>query len=300
MMSLLVRRVLTVFFGLAIAVLGCFAALRTSGDALEVMYGDHAMDPGSLTAVAAGHGLDRTIPEQLVVYGTRLLTGDFGQSLRWPDTPVSVIVGAAWPITAGIGLAALAVAVALGLAAGITMATWPRHPGTRLLAAMTLIGMSVPPVVVALASSDLLGVPPGWGNPAQILAPVLALGAAAAVPIAHTARALLLSAMRMDHVRTARAKGLAPWPVTARHALAGVAGPVIAHCGAVASVLLTATATIEAAFGIPGLAGIAVQAVMARDAAVAAASALILAAGTALLAIGMDIVHAWADPRPGR
>lgn len=69
MMSLLVRRVLTVLFGLAIAVLGSFAALRTSGDALEVMYGDHAMEPGSLTAIAAGHGLDRTIPEQLVIYG---------------------------------------------------------------------------------------------------------------------------------------------------------------------------------------------------------------------------------------
>jgi glutathione transport system permease protein len=201
-------------------------------------------------------------------------------------------------VTAAIALMALAVSVPIGLVAGLAMAAWPRSAGARLLFAAAVAGMSAPPVVVSLALSGLMGIPPGWGGLSHALAPVLALGIAGAVPIAVTSRTLLSSGLAMDHCRTARAKGLTPWLVAARHGLSGVRGPVIGHCGAVASVLLTATATVEIACGVPGLAGIAVQAVLARDAAVASAAALILAAGISIVAIGTDIIQSWADPRP--
>jgi oligopeptide transport system permease protein len=151
----------------------------------------------------------------------------------------------------------------LALLFGITCGGWAaiRHnrAGDRFLMLLALLGISIPsfvlaPVMVMIFAIKLNLLPvAGWGSPDQIILPAICLSIPFAATIARLTRGSLLEVLKLDFVRTARAKGLSEDAVLFRHALKVAILPVIGYSGPAAAGILTGSIVIEKLFGIPGI-----------------------------------------------
>lgn len=246
-------------------------------------------------------------------YVTDVVTkGDFGPSIRYPSQRVSDIIGDALPVSATLGLIALAIALILGTLAGVLGAL---KPGSALEGAslgVTLIGISLPNFVTGtillaagaavtrryLPEATYLHMPlGGWSGFANLLLPGLALGLAPAAYIARLIRLGLADLMTSDFVRTARAKGLTHRQALFRHALKVAFLPVLSFMGPAAASAMTGSFVIEKVFAIPGLGEHFVNAVLNKDQSLILGIVLTYATLLILFNLMVDVAYAWVDPR---
>ena len=160
------------------------------------------------------YGFDRPVWEQYFLYMKQLLTGDLGQSLRYPGRKVAEIVAAYSPVSALVGGVALAVGVTLGLACGVLAALnadrWP----DRLVMAAALLGTTIPTFVIASVLQYALTVTwpvfptTGYGGPRYLVLPVLCMCAGPLATYARYMRSSMLETANQDYILTAEAKGL--------------------------------------------------------------------------------------------
>lgn len=283
-----------------------FVILRTGeGDAIAILVQDGSIDPGLVDRITCAFGLDRPWPEQLFAYLGALLGGDFGRSILYGGDPVAPIVLAALPATLTVATIALAIALPSGLAAGTVAA---RCRGTAVdgaVAVASAVAVALPAAVVAWLLARTFGVvlgwlpTAGWGAPSHLVLPALTVAVAPAAAMARLTRVHVLDRLGADHVRTARAKGLSDRDAVIRHVLPHAAAPLAASAAVIVGTTLTSGAIVEIAFGVPGLARLGTDAVLARDHVLAAACVLayVLCQGTATLIA--DLVGQAVDPRPG-
>lgn len=250
--------------------------------------------------------------------------GDFGPSLRYQDQRVSSIIREGLPVSATIGLAALVIALVLGMTAGVVGALFPRSPLDLASLSLALVGVSLPTfvtgsVLLALFAGvfgwQVLGawewpVPSGhwpffdapWRSTAidflaKISLPALTLGLAPAAYIASLIRFGLAEVMRSDFVRTARAKGLSEFRVVRRHAIKVAFLPVLSFLGPAAAVTLTGSFVVERVFNIPGIGDHFVQAVLNKDQFLILGVVLVYSTMLIVFNLLVDIAYAWVDPR---
>jgi peptide/nickel transport system permease protein len=112
-------------------------------------------------------------------------------------------------------------------------------------------------------------------------------------------RATMLSALRADHVRTARAKGVPEWRVVVVHALRNAAAPIATVAGLQAGALLAGTVITETIFAWPGLGRLVVQAIDARDYPLVQGCVLVIGASYVAVNTLTDVAHRLLDPRVG-
>ena len=127
--------------------------------------------------------------------------------------------------------------------------------------------------------------------------PVLALATFYIALYARLTRAAMLEVQRQDYVRTARAKGLAPWRVVSRHVLRNALLPVSTLAGLHFAALLGGAAVTETLFGWPGLGRLTLEAVMSRDYNLLLGILLLSSMLVVLINIAVDLLQAWLDPR---
>lgn len=304
------RRALTLALTLAAASLVVFAALNLApGDPAAFMLGLNP-DPAALARLRAELGLDRPWPARWAAWAGGLLAGDLGTSFQWRE-PVAGLALERLSVTLPLTLLALLLAVAIALPAAVWAATARGRPRDLLVSALAQLGVATPnfwlAVLLVLAFAVGLGWLPAGGFPGweagagqalkALLLPALALALPQAAILTRVARAALVEALGMDHVRTARAKGLSRRAALWRHALPVAAGPVIAILGLQAGFLLAGAIIVETVFGLPGLGRLIFQAVAARDLVVVQSVVLLLVAAVVALSFLADLAAAALDPR---
>ncbi len=228
---------------------------------------------------------------------------NFGPTFGSRSRSVNDIFRDNLPISFQLGVAALSVALSIGLPLGILSAlnrnTWIDYAGMGT----AIMGVSVPVIITAPVLQYLFGVQwrllpvTGWGEAKHAILPALALGFVNAALIARLTRASLLQVLNEDYIRTARAKGLSERVVISVHALKNSLIPVITIIGPLFAALVTGTFVVETIFGIPGMGRYFVTSITARDYPVIMGTILLYAFFLTLMNLLVDVAYAWLDPR---
>jgi len=228
---------------------------------------------------------------------------NFGPSYLTPNRTVNGIFKDHLPISFNLGLAAMVVAVSIGIPAGMFAAlnrnTWIDYASM----AVALIGVSVPVIVSGPILRYVFGVqlgwvpPTGWGTPEQVIMPAFALGFSSSAILARLTRASLLQVLNEDFIRTARSKGLAERRVIILHALKNSMIPVVTILGPLFAALVTGSFVTELIFGIPGMGEFFVSSITNRDYPVIMGTTLLYACFLVVANLVVDLVYAILDPR---
>ncbi|MEO1168090.1 MAG: ABC transporter permease subunit [Pseudomonadota bacterium] len=303
MRVLLLRRLLTAIPTLLGVVILSFVLMRLApGGPFD---GERALDDDTRAALDAAYGLDLPLAEQIALYIGRLLRGDFGPSLVYRDFTVSELIAQGLPVSLTIGGLALLLACILGIGGGLWAAVragrWQDEAIMGLATLLTALPVFVTgPLFVLIFALGLGWLPvSGWeaGRPSHLVLPVVALSLPFAGAIAKLARAGLARALNEDHVRTARARGLAERQVIARHALRPALVPVASYLGPAAAGLLTGAVIIETVFALPGLGRYFVQGALNRDYPLVLGVVTLYAGLIILFNLVADLIYGWLDPR---
>lgn len=283
----------TVTFLLAWALPGS-AVLRDEG---------RAPPPEVLAAMEARYNLDNPVAFYFGYLKGVVTRFDFGPSLRYADWSVNEILAGSLPVSITLGLVAIAIALVIGLAAGVAGAL---RPGSFLDGAtltLALIGVSLPTFVIGTALLLLFPVWLGWGRvgawgrPGDILLPAFTLSLPFAAYIARLTRMGMIEALDADYVRTARAKGLSERAVILRHALPNAFLPVLSYLGPAAAAAMTGSFVVEKVFNIPGVGQHFVNGVLNKDLFLIMGVVLVYAAILIAMNLIVDVLYRWVDPR---
>lgn len=253
-------------------------------------------------ALEERYGLRDPVIVQYLRHMGHLVRGDLGASLR-KERSVNALIAEHGPVSAAIGLAALAIALGAGLLLGAA-AAWRRDTWLdTLLMGLALVGISVPAFVLGPLLVAALSIRLGWLPPARIdgpssyVLPALTLGVVYLGTIARLARGGLLDTLGQDFIRTARAKGLPERLVLWKHALRAGIAPVVTYLGPATAAMISGSFVVEKIFQIPGLGTYFVTSITDRDYPVLTGVFVFYAALIALLNLAVDIAYGVLDPR---
>jgi ABC-type dipeptide/oligopeptide/nickel transport system permease component len=249
--------------------------------------------------------LDDPLWKQYVDYLQGAVRGDLGPSYRNRARSVADIIVDFFPVSLQLGLAAMALALAVGIPLGFLAAVRQDTLVDRGLMFLAVVGISTPSFVVAtllviVFAVTLRWVPTtGWDGlwSSRAAIPVLALALAPLAAIARHARSSMLEVIRTDYVRTARAKGVPEWLIVLRHAAKNALIPVVTIAGVHLAFVVTGSFYVEAVTGVPGLGRYLVQSISARDYPVIMGTTLLLAAIVMTVNLVVDLAYAVLDPR---
>lgn len=251
----------------------------------------------------AYYHLDAPLYRQYLDYMSRLVHGDLGPSFKSANWSVNELIGLGFPVSLELGMYALAVALILGLIAGILAALKPNTLMDYIPMSLATLGICVPafvlgPVLLLVFALHLHWLPvAGWDGPSYKILPSLTLGIVYAAYIARLTRGGMIEIMTQDFIRTARAKGLSEARVVLRHALRGGLRPVVSYLGPAAAGLLSGSFVVETIFHVPGLGRFFVQSAFNRDYTMIMGTVLFYALLILVFNLIVDIVLAWLDPR---
>ncbi|QQL44750.1 ABC transporter permease [Sulfuriroseicoccus oceanibius] len=249
------------------------------------------------------YGLDKPVHIQYVNYLKSVAKGDLMPSMKRETREVSEIIGQAFPVSATLGVCAMAIAVGIGIPAGVIAAV--RRNSFADYAAMVgaLVGICVPTFVIGPLLATYFGINlgwfrvAGWGQPGDLVLPALTLALPTAAYIARLTRSGMLEVMSQDFIRTARAKGLPESTIIVRHALRGGLVPVVAFLGPAFAAIISGSFVIESIFQIPGMGQHFVQAPGDRDYTLL--QGIVLLFGVLIVAANIlsDLATLWLNPR---
>ena len=290
-----------VFLGVSIIVFVIMAA--TPGDPVLIRVG---LDPHvSLETIEAARvelGLDQPIYVQYLKYFIRLVQGDLGNNIR-TGRPVTQDIVEAFPRTMLLAMTSIVLSVAIGLPIGVLSAKKQYSSFDKTASVTSLLSASIPnfwlALVLILVFSYWLSLTPvsGWGTPAHIVLPTIALGTALAGSMTRFTRSSMLEVIRQDFIRTARSKGLAEKVVIIRHALRNALIPIVTVMGLQFGHLLSGAFFVEWIFAYPGLGRLAVQAIQQKNYPVVQGVVLVVSLSFVFVNLLVDIVYSYIDPR---
>ena len=262
---------------------------------------EKALSPATIAALEARYNLDKPLWTQFLLYMQGILHGDFGVSLK-NGREISDIIRESFPISCRLGLTAVTIALILGTIFGSVAALTRNKLPDRLIVFFSTLFTAVPSFVLAtlllLVFSIKLGWFPAWqAENTSYTLPVIAL---CAYPMAYTtrlAKTSMLDALSQDYIRTARAKGVAPWKVVFKHALRNSLIPVITYAGPEIAYIITGSMVVETIFTVGGIGSKFVSSIGNRDYTVIMATTIFLATLMVAANLIVDIVYKLVDPR---
>jgi peptide/nickel transport system permease protein len=295
---------------LILASLVVFIGVRQlPGDPALAMAGEEA-SPERLAEIRTQLGLDDSLLTQYVNFIGNMLRGDFGQSTR-TGTPVTDLIATTLPVTLWLSAYALVVAIVIGIVLGVIAerfrGKWPEW----IANAFALIGLSVPNFWLGILAILYLAVTLGWfpasgyvpmaedplGAIYHLTLPALILGTGLAAVIMRQTRASMIETMKMDYVRTARAKGLGRGRVLASYGLRNSLIVVVTIVGLQLGGLISGAVVTERIFALPGFGKLTLDAVFTRDYPVIQAVVLIITVGYIIINLAVDILYSVINPK---
>ena len=227
----------------------------------------------------AQYNLDKSIPEQFLIYLRNAITGDFGESMTHKGTPVVTIIARCLPATAKLGLVAFVMAITLGITLGIIAAFTKKHWVENGVMFIATIGVSVPSFLYAMLLMIVFGVILGWlpiiglKTPLHYIMPAFSLALYPISMITRLVRSSMKEVMKQDYIVLARSKGT----------------PMIR--------VITGSFVIESLFSIPGIGSEFVNSVTNRDYTMIMALTILFGAMIIVVNILTDLLVAVIDPR---
>jgi peptide/nickel transport system permease protein len=325
----LARRLLQAAMTMLVAVSLIFIAMRVlPGNSLLAKFGQH-VDPQQMARIKEQQGWNRPLLVQLGEFLWQVTTtGDLGESLAHSNERVSDQLRLRIPATIELTLAAVMLAIPLGMAAGATAAVWRNRAADYVCMVGSLLGVSIPVFFLGICLRWLFsGMPTSQRLPtyvfdfepltglylldtllrgrielfpevvAHLCLPAVALSTIPMAVIARITRSSMLEVLSSDYVRTAEAKGNPPWRVVWRHAFPNAAVPIANIAGFQIGLLLSGAVLTETVFDWPGLGKYIVDAVPNNDYVVVQAGALVIAAIFVVSNLILDVLYVWLDPR---
>ncbi len=275
-------------------------------------------------------GLDRSLPEQYLIYVGNILRGDLGRSVAG-NISIADELRQRFPATVELSLVALTIAVVVGVPLGIISSvrrgSWI-DTGTML---GSLVGVSMPIFWLGLLLLWVFGVALGWlpfigrlspnveirtitglnmvdaiftGNWSgfvdafkHLILPAVTLSTIPIAIIARITRSAMLEVLHMDYIRTARAKGLRERAVILGHALRNAMLPVVTVIGLQLGSLLAGAVLTETIFSWPGIGRWLFNSIQGRDYAIVQSVTLVITFIFVVVNLIVDLSYAWLNPR---
>lgn len=287
-----------ILFGVSIIV---FFAARLTGDATYV-YAQADSTEEELEIIRARFGLDKPLPVQYYIFIKDAVTGDFGESLRYGQPAMSLVLDRV-PATLQLGSVAFLTALTVGILFGTISATrrgsvldW----GGKFFA---MLGQSMPIFWTGIMLILLFGVnlhllpTSGRGGIQYMIMPVISMAWYSIAAIMRMTRSSMLDVMDTEYIKLARLKGNPERTVIWKHALRNALIPVIGLAGMQLANLLGGQVIIETIFRWPGVGSLMIDAINNRDYPLIQAAVLLVSSGVVTINLLVDLLFGVIDPR---
>ena len=318
MLAFILRRILQSIAVLLTVGVVAFSLFRYVGDPINAMVGqDTSMEERA--ALRDKLGLSDPAPLQFLRFIGNAAQGKFGLSYRTSE-PVGRLILERMPATLELSICASLFVMVLGIPMGVYTGLYPRHWSSRLLQAVSLIGVSLPPFLIGILLILLFAVVLRWlpsfgrgsgtvnlgwwttnflsweGIKALIL-PSITLGLFQLTLIMRLVRSEMLEVMRTDYIKFARARGLTNRAVNFGHALKNTLMPVITVAGLQLGALIAFAIVTETVFAWPGVGQLFIQSVQFSDIPVMAAYLMLIGFLFVVINLVVDLLYFVVDPR---
>ncbi len=273
----------------------------TPGSPARLKLGEKAT-PEQIAALEHEMGLDKPFIIQYGNFVKNGLKGDFGRSYL-SNKPVFEEVLDRFPATLKLAVAAMTIAVVIGIPAGIISATKQYTLVDSVTMVLALIGVSMPVFWLGLMLILIFSVNLGWlpssgaSTWMHLILPSITLGLSSTAIITRMTRSSMLEVIRQDYIRTARAKGVPERKVINKHALRNALIPVVTVIGLQFGSLLGGAVLTESVFSWPGVGKLMIDSIKKQDIPVVMASIIFIAITFSIVNLAVDILYAFIDPR---
>lgn len=289
---------LLVVFG---ALLISFVLTSLSGNPADVL-GGGLLTQEQYQELVHELGYDRPLGERFLNYIIQAFQGDFGQSYRFGESALGVVLDA---LPSTLALVAGAVGLALVIALPISFVSVLRRESRtdRTLRTLVMLAQGFPEfwlgLVLTLIFTVWLGALPslGFGGFESLVLPTIALAVPLAPSMVRLLRGQLLDVMKLDFIVALRAKGLSEFQIVVRHGLRNALPLFVTLLALQVGWLLGGTLVVEAVFAWPGVGGLLLEAVATRDLVIVQAVVVVVATTYVLLNLAADTVVVLIDPR---
>ena len=317
MLVFMLRRLFQAGLVMLVVAFIAFMLFQYVGDPVVFMLGQDAT-PEKIQQLRQDLGLDEPFIVQFAHFVLNALQGDFGVSLR-QGAKVSGLIAERLPATLELALCAAIMALAVGIPMGVFAALRPRHPLTRVLMTLSLLGVSLPTFLIGILLILVFAVWLGWlpsfgrGQVVQLgawstglltrdglshlILPALTLAIFQLTLIMRLVRAEMLEVLRTDFIKFARARGLSERTIHYGHALRNTLVPVITITGLQLGSLIAFAIITETVFQWPGMGLLFIQAVSHADIPVMAAYLCLISLVFVTINLVVDLLYLLVDPR---
>jgi oligopeptide transport system permease protein len=266
---------------------------------------EQTLPPEIQANLERSYGLDLPIWAQYARYLQSLAHGDFGPSFKYKDYSVTELIRQGFPVTLQIGLAALLLALILGVPLGVFAALRHQSAIDHGTMALAVVGIAIPTFVVLPFMGLVFGVylhwlpVAGWepGAPQYLILPVIALSLAPLAYVTRLTRGNMLDVLQAQYIRTAFAKGLPLRTVILRHALRPALLPVASYLAPAVASIMTGSLVVETLAGLPGIGRYLVQGALNRDYTLVMGMVIIYSVLLIAMGLLVDLLYVWLDPR---
>ncbi len=273
----------------------------TPGDPARQILGPDASEEAVL-AMREELRLDDPFAVRYISYIAGVLHGDFGTSYTTKE-PVIHELFARYPTTVLFAVLTVLIASLIGIPLGIISATKQYSWVDSLSTSFAMLGVSIPTfwlglMLMLLFSVKLEWLPAtGFYGPIYWILPAITVGLPASAGIIRMTRSSMLEVVRLDYIRTARAKGQTERKIIYGHALENAMIPVITVVGITFGQSLGGQIVTEQVFAVPGLGKLMVEAINSRNYPVVEGGVLLIAFAYCVINLLVDIIYAYLDPR---
>jgi peptide/nickel transport system permease protein/oligopeptide transport system permease protein len=271
------------------------------GDPVMLMLGEQATKE-AVENVRTALGLDKPMVTRYFLYLRNLAKGDMGRSIR-ENRLVSREISDVWPATLELTVAAMVIALTIGMALGILSSVRPNSFFDSINRVLSLFGLSMPVfwvgLVLIVVFAYWLRLFPigGTGSLRHLVLPAVTLSLPSIAMVSRMTRSSLLEVLKEDYVRTARSKGVSEKKVILKHALKNALIPIVTLSGLQLGQLMGGAILTETVFAWPGLGRLMVRAIFARDYILLQGAVLVFALAFVLINLIVDLSYCFLDPR---
>lgn len=299
------------------------------GDPVQNLLGERGGSPEQVAAIKKNLGLDKTMPEQYLIFITQAMTGNLGTSIV-SQRPVSDEFWSRFPATLELGFVALIWAMALGIPLGILAAVKRNTIWDYGVMGVSLIGYSMPifwwGLLLILLFSVKLGLFPVSGRVdvmfditqqtgfylidswslgleafvsslKHLVLPAIVLGTIPLALLSRITRSSLLEVLNEDYIRAAKARGLPTFKIIFKHALRNALLPIVTMIGFLVGSIMTGAVLTETIFSWPGVGKWLIKSIEARDYPVIQGGILYMSFSIVLVNILMDLIYSQLNPK---
>lgn len=269
-------------------------------------FNDEKLSASQHAALNEKYGLDQPLYVQYVRYVANICKGDFGVSYNISkNTPISQLIQSRLPISIKIGFQAVFVGALIGLILGILSAIYHDTIWDTLCTFISVLGVSIPSYVFALALSYQFGFKLRWfpmlyatSAPfSSSVLPSISLCMFTLASIARFTRTEMLESLGSDYIMLAQSKGIYGPALIFRHVLRNALIPIITVLAPLIVDLMTGSLVVEKIFSIPGVGSLLVTAIQSNDYNVVIALSFIYSAMYIGIMLVVDILYGVIDPR---